>query len=233
MMNVAFWTPKAGRVVAHERIDLSQSDVTVCGLQMAAMWASRRHCMPSPYWIAWENDDSQADGLRVFFFDGERPTLDEKAHARRDSLAKRRRAASRRGKYDGSGCGIDACAPQPMHRRKTANEPARAFEVGVRPLAAQRSKAKTAHNAVGAGGCGPLGAWRGRGPFCVAAAPSDAARDAAASRVDALARPPPSAPCPILDGEAPGGKGAAPPSKSSASGNRRAGLDAATRRGPY
>lgn len=72
-MNVAFWDHANRRLVEHERVPLDHDDVTMVALQLTQIWQSGRHgrrSLPSPYWLAWREDDPTADGLRLFFLNG-------------------------------------------------------------------------------------------------------------------------------------------------------------------
>lgn len=78
-MNVAFWDHTNRRLVEHERVPLCDDCVTMTSLQLSMLWQSDRRwrrSLPSPYWLAWGEDDPTAEDLRLFFLNGP-PDLSE------------------------------------------------------------------------------------------------------------------------------------------------------------
>lgn len=75
-MNLAFWDPAARCLVAHESVPMNDQDVTVTALRLVMVWQSGQHAIPSPYWLAWGDDDPTAEYLRLFFLQGD-PDLPE------------------------------------------------------------------------------------------------------------------------------------------------------------
>lgn len=72
-MNVAFWDHANRRLVEHERVPLDHDDVTVTSMHLSMLWQSGRRgrrALPSPYWLAWREDDPTAEDLRLFFLNG-------------------------------------------------------------------------------------------------------------------------------------------------------------------
>ena len=72
-MNVAFWDHANRRLVEYERVSLAHGDITMTSLQLSMLWQSGRRgrrALPSPYWLAWREDDPTAEDLRLFFLNG-------------------------------------------------------------------------------------------------------------------------------------------------------------------
>lgn len=72
-MNVAFWDHTKRRLVDYERVSLDHDGVTVSSICLSMIWQSRQfgpHDLPTPYWLAWPEDDPTAEDLRLFFLHG-------------------------------------------------------------------------------------------------------------------------------------------------------------------
>lgn len=69
MLQVAFYDPRTDKIVSQEPFgsDIQEARLASCGL--TALWASGRHRMPSPYWVAWDHDE---DIFSVFLLDQNR-----------------------------------------------------------------------------------------------------------------------------------------------------------------
>lgn len=72
-MNVAFWDHANRRLVDYERVSLCDDGVTVSSMCFSMIWQSGQfgpHDLPTPYWLAWREDDPAAEDLRLFFLNG-------------------------------------------------------------------------------------------------------------------------------------------------------------------
>lgn len=74
-MHFAFWDPAARRLVDPQS-DLMDSElVTMNALYLSMLWQLGGASLPSPYWLAWD-DDPGGESLRVFTL-ADAPPLDE------------------------------------------------------------------------------------------------------------------------------------------------------------
>lgn len=70
-MQVAFFDPRTDRLVEIETFPGDVDQVRATSFGMTSMWASGRHHLPSPYWVAWEPG---TDYLSIFCLDLDRVT---------------------------------------------------------------------------------------------------------------------------------------------------------------
>jgi hypothetical protein len=54
MLNVAFYEPTQDRIVHVEPFRDGMKIAREVSLHLTLLWASGRHSLPSPYWVAWD-----------------------------------------------------------------------------------------------------------------------------------------------------------------------------------
>lgn len=84
MLKVAFYDPAGDRLVHRERFGRDMATARFTAVMLADSFASGRHRMPSPYWVAW---DHKAEELSVFYL-GQTGGVDERMCERIRALVK-------------------------------------------------------------------------------------------------------------------------------------------------
>lgn len=70
MLQVGFYDKVGDVMVEVERFPKGLDVARTTSLQLTMLWASGKHRLPSPYWVAWDNSKHV---LSVFALDGDVP----------------------------------------------------------------------------------------------------------------------------------------------------------------
>lgn len=68
-MNVAFYDPVSGFLIAHERLPVDRQYLINGAALMSEFWFAGKHCLPSQYWVGWD-DSGPENYIGVFTLDG-------------------------------------------------------------------------------------------------------------------------------------------------------------------
>ncbi len=64
-MFAAFFDKKNNRLLEVEKVDMTIQDARLASTQLAMLWQSGQHRLPSPIWCVWDNNQIE-DGWPLF-----------------------------------------------------------------------------------------------------------------------------------------------------------------------